>query len=166
LTKFQPYIIGGEQERGRRAGTENVPYIVGFGRAAELAQAHLGDETTRVRALRDRLEEGLLKLIPQSWRNGAAEPRLPNTSNIGFDSVEAEAILIQLDQLGICASSGSACATGSLEPSHVLKAMGLGPAQARGSLRFSLGRYNTDGDVDYLLAHLPALVAKMRVLAA
>jgi cysteine desulfurase len=163
--KFQPYLIGGEQERGRRAGTENVPYIVGFGRAAELALGGLADENARVRALRDRLEGGILATIPGVWRNGGAEPRLPNTCNIGFDSVESEGILIQLDQLGICASSGSACAAGSLEPSHVLKAMGLSPARARGSLRFSLGRYNTESDVDYLLEHLQKVVARMRALS-
>jgi cysteine desulfurase len=114
---YQPYLIGGQQERGRRGGTENVACIVGFGRAAELAMANLHDENTRVRALRDRLEEGLLSAIPNTMRNGAKEPRLPNTTNISFDGVEAEAVLILLDQLGICASSGSACTTGSVDPS-------------------------------------------------
>src|SRR5205807_248270 len=119
-TKFSPYVIGGGQERGRRGGTENVPYIVGFGRAAELAIASLNEENTRVRALRDRMEKSILRAIPNSVRNGGQEPRLPNTSNIAFDNVEAEAILMMLDQVGICASSGSDCTTGSLEPSHVL----------------------------------------------
>jgi cysteine desulfurase len=163
--KFQPYIIGGQQERGRRAGTENVAQIVGFGRAAELAQAGLTDENTGIRTLRDKIENAILTTIPNTSRNGAMEPRLPNTSNIAFDSVEAEAILIRLDQLGICASSGSACASGSLEPSHVLKAMGLSPAQARGSIRFSLGRFSTKTEGDYLLALLPGVISKLRTLS-
>lgn len=160
--KYQPHIAGGGQERGRRGGTENVPYIVGFGRAAELALARLDEENTRVRALRDRLEAGILESIPGSARNGPAEPRLPNTSNLAFEGVEAEGILMLLDQAGICASSGSACTTGSLDPSHVLTAMGCSAARARGSLRFSLGIYNSDADVDYLLDHLPPIIAKLR----
>lgn len=164
-TRFQPYLIGGQQERGRRAGTENVPYIVGFGRAAELALARLEDENTRVRALRDRLENTILKTIPHTFRNGAAEPRLPNTANIAFDFVEAEAVLTMLDQLGICASSGSACTTGSADPSHVLTAMNLAPRRARGSVRFSLGHYNTGADVDHLLKHLPGLIEKLRAIS-
>src|SRR6185369_13460788 len=133
-----------------------------FGRAAELAMANLQDENTRIRALRDRLEEGLLSTIPNTMRNGAKEPRLPNTTNISFDGVEAEAVLILLDQLGICASSGSACTTGSVEPSPVLIAMGLDPMRARGSLRFSLGIYNDEKDVDYVLMHLPKIIAHLR----
>jgi len=164
-TRFQPYLIGGHQERGRRGGTENVVHMVGFGRAAELAMSTLNEENTRVRALRDRLEQTILKTIPDTVRNGAREPRLPNTSNISFDFVEAEAILTMLDQLGICASSGSACTTGSVEPSHVLTAMGLHPRRARGSVRFSLGIYNTNEDVDFLLKHLPDLVAKLREIS-
>jgi cysteine desulfurase len=164
-TKFQPYLIGGHQERGRRGGTENVPYIIGFGKAAELAQAHLSDENTRVRALRDRLEHGLLSTIPHTTRNGAREPRLPNTANISFQFVESEAVLLMLDQLGICASSGSACTTGSVEPSHVLTAMGVNPVRARGSVRFSLGIYNTDAEVDYVLQHLPGIIAKLRAIS-
>jgi len=163
--KYHPHIVGGGQERGRRGGTENVPYIVGFGRAAELALARLDDENTRVRALRDRLEDGILTSIPGSARNGPAEPRLPNTSNIAFEGVEAEGILMLLDQAGICASSGSACTTGSLDPSHVLTAMGCSAARARGSLRLSLAIYNTDADVDHLLNHLPAIIAKLRTNA-
>lgn len=162
LTRFQPYVIGGQQEGGQRGGTENVAYIVGLGRAAELAMAHLADENRRVRALRDRLEKSILRTIPRATRTGASEPRLPNTSNISFESVEAEGILLQLDEVGICASSGSACTTGSLEPSHVLTAMGLSPDRARGSIRFSLGIYNTDEDVDYLLKHLPPIIADLR----
>jgi len=164
-TKFQPYLFGGQQEKGRRAGTENVPGIVAFGRAAELAAAHLDDENIRVRALRDRLEDTILAAIPNTVRNGAKEPRLPNTSNIAFDFVEAESILLLLDQVGICASSGSACTTGSLAPSHVLTAMGIKPARARGSLRFSLGVYNTDEEVDHLLKHLPPIIMKLREIS-
>lgn len=160
--KYQPYVIGGHQERGKRGGTENVAGIVGFGKAAELAMANLKVENTRVRALRDRLENTILCAIPHTVRSGAKEPRLPNTSNIAFDGVEAEAILLQLDQLGICVSSGSACTTGSLHPSHVLTAMGIKPMRARGCVRFSLGIDNTDEDVDYLLKHLPGVVARLR----
>ena len=161
-TRFEPYVIGGHQERGRRGGTESVANIIAFGRAAELAMATLHDENTRVRALRDRLEGWVLANIPNTVRNGAREPRLPNTSNIAFDFVEAEAVLMLLDQVGICASSGSACTTGSLDPSHVLSAMGVVAMRARGSVRFSLGIYNTDEDVDYLLHHLPRIIQKLR----
>ena len=161
-TKYQPYVIGGGQERGRRGGTENVPNIVAFGRAAELASAGLEDENTRVRALRDKLENGILDGIDGTSRNGAKEPRLPNTTNIAFEGVEAEGILLLLDQAGICASSGSACTTGSLDPSHVLIAMGCSAARARGSIRFSLGIDNTEPEVDYALKHLPPIIAKLR----
>jgi cysteine desulfurase len=161
-TKFQPFVIGGHQERGRRGGTENVANIIGFGRAAEFAIASLHDENTRVRALRDRLENFILTNIPNTVRNGNKVHRLPNTANIAFDFVEAEAILLLLDGLGICASSGSACTTGSLDPSHVLMAMGLPPMRARGSVRFSLGIYNDDAEVDYLIKHLPGLIQRLR----
>ncbi len=164
-TKFQPYLIGGSQEQGRRGGTENVPYIVGFGVAAELALSTLEEENTRVRALRDRLETTLLKTIPNTVRNGAKEPRLPNTANIAFDFVEAEGTLMLLDQAGICASSGSACTTGSLDPSHVLSAMGVEPRRARGSLRFSLGIDSTAEEVNYLLEKLPPIIAKLRAVS-
>ena len=164
-TKFQPLVIGGHQERGRRGGTENVPYMVGFGRAAELALARLGEENDRVRALRDRLETTLLSTVSHTCLNGAKEPRLPNTSNIAFDFVEAEAVLMLLDQAGLCASSGSACTTGSLDPSHVLTAMGVSPMRARGSLRLSLGYYNTDEDVDLLLKTLPPIIEKLRAIS-
>src|SRR5688572_8095316 len=164
-TKYQPYVIGGHQERGRRGGTENVPHVVAFGRAAELAMDHLKDENTRVRALRDKLENTILTTIPNTVRNGAKDDRLPNTANIAFDFVEAEAVLLLLDQLGICCSSGSACTTGSLDPSHVLTAMGLSPMRARGSVRFSLGIYNTDAEVDYLLQHLPGIISKLRAIS-
>jgi cysteine desulfurase len=164
-TKFQPYVIGGHQERGRRGGTENVPYIIGFGRAAELAMSTFDDENSRVRALRDRLEQTILKTIPNTVRNGAREPRLPNTANIAFDFVEAEAVLMMLDQLGICASSGSACTTGSVDPSHVLTSMNLSPMRARGSVRFSLGIYNSAAEVDFLLDKLPGIIAKLRAIS-
>ncbi len=164
-TKYQPYVMGGGQEQGRRGGTENVASMVAFGRAAELAMASLNDENTRVRALRDRMEKGILSKIPDSVRNGDPTSRLPNTSNVAFDFVEAESVLLLLDQAGICASSGSACTTGSLDPSHVLVAMGLTPARARASIRFSLGIYNTDAEVDYLLEQLPPIIAKLRAVS-
>lgn len=161
---FQSYLIGGGQERGKRGGTENVPYIVGFGRAAELAQSHVKEEDTRVRAMRDRMENAILKTIPNSLRNGAREPRLPNTSNIAFEGVEAEGILLLLDRLGICVSTGSACTTGSITPSHVLTAMGVSAYRAKGSIRLSLGLYNTDAEVDYVLAQLPKVIEQLRSL--
>jgi len=164
--KYQPYVIGGGQERGRRGGTENAANIAGFGRAAELAMAHLKEENSRVRALRDKLENGILKHIPGAARNGSRDDRLPNTANVSFEGVEAEGILLMLDQLGICASSGSACTSGSLDPSHVLMAMGCSIARARGSVRFSLGIYNTEAEVEYLLKHLPTIIAKLRSNAA
>ncbi|MDB6028356.1 MAG: cysteine desulfurase NifS [Verrucomicrobiales bacterium] len=164
-TKYLPYIIGGHQERGKRGGTENVPYIVGFGRAADLATEFLHDENTRVRALRDRLENTILSTIPNTFRNGSKENRLPNTTNIAFEFVEAEAILLLLDGVGICASSGSACTTGSLDPSHVLTAMGLTPMRARGCVRFSLGIYNTDEDVDFLLKHIKPIIERLRAIS-
>jgi cysteine desulfurase len=164
-TKFQPYLIGGGQERGRRGGTENVPYIVAFGRAAELALENLSRETARIRALRDRLEAGILDRIAGASRNGPAEPRLPNTSNVSFRGVEAEGILLLLDQAGVCASSGSACTTGSLDPSHVLTAMGCTATRARASVRFSLGLYNTAAEVDYLLDQLPPIIERLRAHA-
>jgi cysteine desulfurase len=160
--KYQPYLVGGGQERGRRGGTENVAGIVAFGRAAELALARLQDEDSRIRALRDKLEDGILKGIPGTALNGAKEPRLPNTTNIAFEGVEAEGILMLLDQADVCASSGSACTTGSLDPSHVLSAMGCSAARARSSIRFSLGIYNTEAEVDYVLQRLPPMIAKLR----
>jgi cysteine desulfurase len=164
-TKFQPYLIGGAQERGRRGGTENVPYIIGFGHAARLAMAQMAAEQQRIRSMRDRMEAELLQRIPRARLNGAPEPRLPNVTNLSFGDVEAEGVLMLLDQAGICASSGSACTTGSLEPSHVLTAMGCGPALARSSLRLSLGRYNTEADVDQVIAALPGIVETLRAHA-
>jgi cysteine desulfurase len=161
-TKFQPYVIGGGQERGRRGGTENVANMVAFGRAAELALANLNEENTRVRVLRDKLENGILGSIRGSIRNGCKEPRLPNTSNLAFEGVEAEGILLLLDQAGICASSGSACTTGSLDPSHVLMAMGCPIERARGSIRLSLGIYNTEQEVDFVLKQFPRIISRLR----
>jgi len=162
-TRFFPYIIGGGQERGRRGGTENVAYIAGFGRAAELAKERLPEMQARVRVLRNQLEAEILSRVPGTSRNGPDEPRLPNTSNIAFDEVEAEGILLLLDQAGICASSGSACTTGSLDPSHVLVAMGCSLERARASVRFSLGLATTEAEVNYLLGRLPTIVEKLRV---
>ncbi len=164
-TKFRPFMIGGHQERNRRGGTENVAGIVALGKAAELAAAHIGEECTRVAALRDRLERGLLDRIPHSIVNGNREKRLPNTLNISFEFVEGEAILLLLDKIGVCASSGSACTSGSLEPSHVLRAMGVPFTFAHGSIRFSLSRYNTDDDVDLVLDKLPGIVARLREIS-
>lgn len=165
-TPFQGLIIGGHQEEGNRGGTENVPYMVAFGRAAELARAIPVDSRQRLAALRDRLESEIFARIPHVTRNGAREPRLPNTASIAFAGVEAEALLMMLDQLNIFASSGSACTTGSVAPSHVLTAMGLSPAEARSTIRFSLD-YNTSAeDVAYLMSHLPRVVAELREAAS
>jgi cysteine desulfurase len=164
-TKFRPFLIGGHQERNRRGGTENVPGIVALGAAAELAGRHLGDEQTRVRALRDKLEDGLLARVPDTIVNGNRERRLPNTTNVSFEFVEGEAILLLLDRLGVCASSGSACTSGSLEPSHVLRAMGVPFTFAHGSVRLSLSRYNTEDDVDHVLRELPPIIARLREIS-
>jgi cysteine desulfurase len=163
--KFQPFVIGGGQERGRRGGTENVASIVALGRAAELAVTNGPAQQTNVRALRDKLEKGVLESIRGTQVNGGREPRLPNTTNIAFEGVEAEGILLLLDQAGFCASSGSACTTGSLDPSHVLLAMGCSAAHARSSIRFSLGIYNSDADVDHALQLLPGIIEKLRAHA-
>jgi cysteine desulfurase len=157
-------ITGGRQERSRRAGTENVPALVGFGVAAELAKTKASDDGPRLAALRDRLEAGILASISGTERNGAAEPRVANTTNISIDRIEAESILIGLDLAGIAVSSGSACSSGTLEPSHVLKAMGLPHPRTLGSIRFSFGTSNTDADVDRVLEALPPLVEKLRSL--
>ncbi len=159
---FTPYLVGGGQEKGRRGGTENVPYIVGFGRAAELAIESLPVERNEVRKLRNHLEETILVTIPRTSRNGARANRLPNTCNLAFEGVEAEAVLLLLDQAGICASSGSACKTGSLEPSHVLTAMGLPATLSRASIRFSLGIYNTAEEVEHVLRELPLIISRLR----
>ena len=181
-TKVVPYVIGGGQERKKRGGTENVASIIGLGRAAELAIERLPDEQTRVRAMRDLFEEELLKRLPYIYINGKRDLRLPNTSNIAFDFVEAEAILMKLDYVGICASSGSACTTGSLDPSHVLSAMGMTPARARSCVRFSFSHYNSDGglaakggqgkgesdtrsDIEYALEVIPPMIEKLRAMS-
>jgi cysteine desulfurase len=161
-TKFSPFLIGGHQEKGRRGGTENVPYIVALGKACELAKKNMGDENTRVKALRDYLEEKILEKIPNVLVNGDRRDRLPNTTSVSFEYVEGESILIMLSDLGICASSGSACTSGSLEPSHVLRAMGVPFTAAHGSIRFSLSIYNTKEEMDYILEHLPRIVARLR----
>jgi len=161
-----PFITGGRQERNRRAGTENVPGIAGIGAAAERARQKMPEETARLRVLRDRLEQGILASVPGATRNGAAEPRVTNTTNISFDRIESESLLIGLDLEGIAVSSGSACSSGTLEPSHVLKAMGLPHARTLSSIRFSLGESNTEEDVDRVIRVLPPLVEKLRSLTA
>ena len=164
-TRFSPYLIGGHQENNRRGGTESVPLIVALGKAAELAARHLEEEQTRVRALRDRLEQGILQSAPGAIRNGHPTERLPNTSNVSFEYVEGESILLMLDQHGICASSGSACTSGSLEPSHVLRAMGVPFTAAHGSIRFSLSRYNTREEIDKVLKVLPPIIRRLREIS-
>jgi cysteine desulfurase len=162
-TKIVPQIIGGHQEKGKRAGTENVPYMVGLGVAAELAQRHMALESPRMRALRDKLEQGLLASCKDARVNGAR--RLPNTLNVSFEFIEGEAMLLLLDEVGVSASSGSACASGSLEPSHVMRAMGVPFTAAHGSIRFSLSRYNSEADVDHVLEHMPRIVDRLRQLS-
>jgi cysteine desulfurase len=164
-TKLNPLIHGGHQEGGKRAGTENVPYIVGLGRACDLAAVNMNEEMIRVKAMRDRLEDGILSTCPDVRVNGDREQRLPNTSNVGFEYIEGEAILLMLDEVGIAASSGSACTSGSLEPSHVMRAMGVPFTAAHGSIRFSLSRYNTDEDITHTLKHLPRIVNRLRELS-
>jgi cysteine desulfurase len=161
-TKFSPFLIGGHQEKGRRGGTENVPYIIGLGKACELAKKNMEDENTRVRALRDYLEKKILERIPNTLINGDPVHRLPNTLSVSFEYVEGESILLLLSDLGICASSGSACTSGSLEPSHVLRAMGVPFTAAHGSIRFSLSIYNTKEEMDYIIEHLPPIIQKLR----
>ena len=165
-TRFSPFMVGGHQEGGRRGGTENVASIVGMGAAAELAERHLEDgRMEEVARLRDRLEEGLLESVPQALVNGTVESRLPNTTSISFEYVEGEAILLMMDQLGICASSGSACTSGSLEPSHVLRAMGVPFTAAHGSIRFSLSPFNTEDEVDYIVENMPPVIARLRAMS-
>ena len=159
-------MIGGSQENNRRAGTENVASIVALGKAAECAAAALADEATRVRAMRDRFETTLLEKVPETFVNGDRSARLPNTSNLSFAGVESGAALAMLDRHQLCCSAGSACRTGSLESSHVLRAMKLGADRARGSMRFSFGRYNTEAEVDKALEIVPKVILKLRSLAA
>jgi len=164
-TRFSPYLRGGHQEHNRRGGTEAVPMIIAMGRAATLAKQHMAEEQRRVRTLRDRLEKGLLTTCPDARLNGDPTERLPNTANISFEYVEGESILLMLDQHGICASSGSACTTGSLEPSHVLRAMGVPYTAAHGSVRFSLSVYNTEAEVDKVLEVMPPIIRRLREIS-
>ena len=161
-TRLTPLLIGGHQERGRRAGTENVPYIIGLGRACELAHQDCDSVRAHIRRLRDKLEDALLSECPDSVLNGHKTQRLVNTCSISIEYIEGEAILLLLDRLGICASSGSACTSGSLEPSHVLRAMGVPFTMAHGSIRFSLSRYNTDDDIEYVIQQLPGIIQRLR----
>jgi cysteine desulfurase len=160
-TRCGPLLIGGPQERGRRGGTENVAGIVGMGVAAKLAGEHL-PEMNRVAKMRDQLEQGILQSIPDTYVNGTTVQRVPNTSNIGFSRLEAEAILLLLSERDICASAGAACSSGSLEPSHVLKAMNIDPKIAHGAIRFSLSRYTTDAEIESAVAALPGVIARLR----
>jgi cysteine desulfurase len=164
-TKLIPFIHGGEQERRRRASTENVPGIVGFGKAAELAQHEMGEEVERLTCLRDRLVKGLLERIDHTRLNGHPLKRLPNNVNVSVDYVEGESMALNLDLEGICASTGSACSSSSLEPSHVLLALALPPEQAHGSLRFSLGKWTTEEEIERVLDILPRIVAKFRAMS-
>jgi len=163
-TRIAPILTGGKHERTRRAGTENVPAIAGMGIAAERGRLKLGADAARLAALRDRLEREILSRVPGTMVNGAREPRVPNTTNISFERVEAESLLIALDLEGIAVSTGAACSSGTLEPSHVLRAMGLPTHRAQNSIRFSLGAGNTDAEIDYLLEKLPRAVEKLRSL--
>ena len=164
-TKIKPFMLGGHQESGRRAGTENVPYIVGLAKACELARLGMADEERKLTALRDRLEAGILAKCPDVRVNGDKENRLPNTLNVSFEYIEGEAIAYHLSDLGICISTGSACASGSLDPSHVIRAMGVPFTAVHGSVRFSLSRYSTDEEVDYVLEKLPPVIANLRELS-
>lgn len=164
-TLFIPFLTGGHQEMGRRGGTENVASIVALGRACELAGEKMDEENGRVKQLRDKLEEGLLSRVPKSMLNGHKTSRLPNTANISFEYVEGEAILLHMNQHNICASSGSACTSGSLEPSHVLRAMGVPFTAAHGSIRFSLSVYNTEEEVDFVVEKMPAIIESLRKMS-
>ena len=164
-TRLCPFMLGGHQEGGRRAGTENVPGIIGLGKACELAAKNIKEENEKVKKLRDKLENAILKSCPDCRVNGDRKNRLPNTTNISFEFIEGEAILLLLDKFGICASSGSACTSGSLEPSHVLRAMGVPFTSAHGSIRFSLSRYNTEEEVDYTIEKMPGIVNRLRELS-
>jgi cysteine desulfurase len=164
-TRFYPYLIGGHQEHGRRAGTENVPSIIALGKACELALANIDQEAAHVARLRDKLEKALLEKCPDARINGDTVNRLPNTTNISFEYVEGEAILLRIDRHGICASSGSACTSGALEPSHVLRAMGVPFTAIHGSVRFSLSRYNTGVEIDKVIEAVPPIIRELRSLS-
>ncbi|MGP8194082.1 MAG: cysteine desulfurase NifS [Syntrophobacteraceae bacterium] len=161
-TKFSPFLVGGHQERGRRGGTEATPSIIGMGVAAEIAQKKMDIENSYVKGLRDRLENTILNTVANTKVNGDRENRLPNTTNISFEFVEGEGILLMMDEFGICASSGSACTSGSLQPSHVLRAMGVPFTMAHGSIRFSLSVYNTDEEIDFVIEKLPPIIDTLR----
>ncbi len=163
--RFRPFVVGGHQERGRRAGTTNVPGVVALGKAAEIAARDMAEEAKRLAELRDRLEKKLRDAIPSTRVNGDPDNRLPNTTNISFEYIEGESILLLLDRLGVCASSGSACTSGSIEPSHVLRAMGVPYTAAHGAVRFSLSKYNTDEEVDLVVKELPPIIARLRELS-
>jgi len=162
---FRPFLVGGHQERSRRAGTENTAGIVALGKSCELAGQHMEDENTRVKAMRDRLESEILRLIPNVRVNGGGTRRLPNTCSVAFEYVEGEAILLLMSEKGICASSGSACTSGSLEPSHVLRAMGVPFTCAHGSIRFSLSRFTSDDEIDAIIRELPPVIHRLRELS-
>ncbi|MBU2596841.1 MAG: cysteine desulfurase NifS, partial [Planctomycetes bacterium] len=164
-TRISPFIVGGHQEKSRRAGTENVAGIVALGKAAELAAKSIREENTKVKKLRDKLENAILKTCTGAMLNGDKINRLPNTTNISFEFIEGEAILLLLDQFGICASSGSACTSGSLEPSHVMRAMGVPFTAAHGSIRFSLSVYNTEEEIDFVIEKMPQIVNRLRELS-
>ena len=164
-TRFRPLLRGGHQERGRRAGTENAASIVGLGVAAERALAFMAHENSEVRRLRDRLEAGILAAVPYAFVTGDPDNRLPNTANIAFEYIEGEAILLLLNKVGIAASSGSACTSGSLEPSHVMRAMDIPYTAAHGSVRFSLSRYTTEEQIDYVIREVPPIIAQLRKLS-
>lgn len=163
---FSPFLIGGHQEKNRRAGTENVASIIGLGKAAEIALGRVAEDSASVKGLRDRLQILLLESCPDSRVNGAKEPRLPNTLNISFRYLEGESILVLLDQQGICASTGSACTAGSSEPSHVLRAMGVPADWLQGAVRFSLSRFNSAAEVDYVNQKVPAIVQRLQGFSA
>jgi cysteine desulfurase len=163
--RFRPLLRGGHQERGRRAGTENAASVVGLGKACELALEHIEFENTQVKALRDRLEQGILSQVPNCFVTGDPDNRLPNTANIAFEYIEGEAILMLLNKAGIAASSGSACTSGSLEPSHVMRAMDIPYTAAHGTIRFSLSRYNTLAEIDRVIAAVPPIIAELRKLS-
>jgi len=164
-TKFSPFLIGGHQEKGRRGGTENVASIIGLGRASDFVVERMTEENTRVRLLRDKLETRLVQNIPNTLVNGDTDNRLPNTSSIAFEFVEGESILLMMNEFGICASSGSACTSGSLEPSHVLRAMGVPFTAAHGTIRFSLSIYNTESEIDLIVEKLPPIIAGLRSMS-
>lgn len=164
-TRFRPLLRGGHQERGRRAGTENSASIVALGKAAELALQHMEHENTVVKALRDKLQAGILATVPNAFVTGDPDNRLPNTLNIAFEYIEGEAILLLLNKAGIAASSGSACTSGSLEPSHVMRAMGIPYTAAHGTVRFSLSRYTTEDEIDRVIIAVPPIVAQLRKLS-